>query len=190
MRFDFKMRSLMVVILAGGIAACDSDSLTQPRAFDADAALNSRVPVATTGQPTRPEATRPTRTLPQRPVRPERPDSVRRPERPDTVRRHPCRADNELTPAQAAAIRALYDAYQEEVGGYLRLIAELEQQLREAMQAGAPRERIEKILAEIDRAKQHIEQATARLRDAVKDILNDDRLPCSVVIQSVPVGGR
>ena len=64
------------------------------------------------------------------------------------------------------------------------------QEAREAAAAGASRERIQAILARADEAKKHVAEATARLRAAIADILNDDRVPCFVAVDPTPVVKR
>src|SRR5262245_3972136 len=75
---------------------------------------------------------------------------------PKTPERRRCRADNELSQEQIAKIRALYNAYQEEIADDLRLIAKVAQEAREAVAAGASREEIRQILSRADEAKEHI----------------------------------
>ena len=154
MRIDFTKRPLILAVLATGIAACDN-SLTQPRGLDTSSAASDRTPARP--QPTRPQT-------------------------PDTATRRRCRADNELTEREIAEIRALYNAYQEEIADDLRLIAKVEQEAREAAAAGASREKIAAILARADEAKKHVAEATARLRAAISEILHDDEPPCFVLI--------
>lgn len=154
MRIDFVSRPLVLAALTAGLVACDN-SLTQPSGAEPGTPAADR-------SPARPQPTRPVR--------------------PDTAKRHPCRGDNELTEEQIAAIRALSNAYQEEIADDLRLIAHVEEQAREAAAAGASRDRIAAILAQADEAKRNVAEATQRLRDAITDILHDDRVPCFVVI--------
>ena len=156
MRLDFTKRPLLLAVLATGLAACDN-SLTEPGGPDASNPASDRV--AAESQPTRPQ------TL-------------------DTATRHRCRADNELTEREIAEIRALYNAYQDEIADDLRLIAKVEQEAREAAAAGASRRKIAAILARADEAKKHVAEATARLRAAISEILHDDDLPCFVLIGS------
>jgi hypothetical protein len=154
MRLDFTKRPLILAVLAAGIAGCDN-SLTQPRGLDASNAASDRTPARP--QPTRPQT-------------------------PDTATRRRCRADNELTEREIAEIRALYNAYQDEIADDLRLIAKVEQEAREAAAAGASREKIAAILARADEAKKHVAEATERLRAAISEILHDDEPPCFVLI--------
>ena len=161
MRLDFTKRPLILAVLATGIAACDN-SLTQPRGLDVSNAASDRAPARP--QPTRPQPTRP--------------------QTPDTATRHRCRADNELTEREIAEIRALYNAYQDEIADDLRLIAKVEQEAREAAAAGASRDKVAAILARADEAKKHVAEATERLRAAISEILHDDEPPCFVDISA------
>jgi HAMP domain-containing protein len=60
----------------------------------------------------------------------------------------------------------------------LRHIAQLEADARAAVQAGAPRERVEAILAEIERLKAHVAELEQRLRQAINDVLTDEQRTC------------
>ncbi len=102
--------------------------------------------------------------------------------RPDSAQRLRCRADNDLTEREIARIRALYNAYLVAIAPDVALIDKVNQAAREALQNGASREEIAKILSRADEAKRNVAAATHRLRAAIVDILHDDRLPCFVVV--------
>ena len=159
MHLESLKRGLVVAALAVGVVACDNSLMDPSRLADDSLAAADRKPVRVT------------------PKSPERP---KRPERPDTAARRRCRADNELSQEQIAKIRALYNAYEEAIADDLRLIAKVTQEAREAAAAGASREEIRQILSRADEAKEHIAEATARLRAAIAEVLGDDRVPCFV----------
>ena len=159
MRLDFMKRPLTLAALVTGIAACDN-SLTQPRGLDENGAASDRG--SANPQPTRPKT-------------------------PDAATRVRCRADSELTEREIAEIRALYNAYLDEIADDLRLIAEVEKEARAAAAAGASRAKIAAILARADGAKKHVAEATARLRAAISEILHDDEPPCFVIIDPMSV---
>jgi hypothetical protein len=169
MRNQSWKRGTLLVVFAASLAAC-SESLTTPSIATGDDASGDR---ATAGSPAR--------TPEQKPDRPTV-TPTRDPAKVDT-RRTNC--DDGLTPEQIARIRALYNEYLDAIAPYVRLIQEVQQEAREAHQAGASRERIAEILAQADRAKQAIAELTARLRAAIQAITGRNDLPCWVVVKVV-----
>ena len=173
MQRNFITRSLLATFVVGALSACDKS----PTAPDQSGALafDGASADGRTGTSGRTPAAGPVRgtTTGRVPV-----DSLR-----------PCRVDEtpSLTPEQIEKIRALWAAYHLEVDSLLRYIAAIEQQAREAAANGAPRERVEQILAQADQAKREVAKATERLRDAINAVLSegDRRLHCVV---AVPVG--
>jgi hypothetical protein len=168
MRIQPWTRGTLFLILAASLAAC-SDTLTTPSIATGDDASGDRT---TAGSPAR--------TPEQKPDRPAA-TPTRDPAKDDTVRRANC--DDGLTLEQIARIRALYNEYLDAIAPHIRLIQEVQQEAREAQQAGASRERIAEILAKADRAKQAIAELTARLRNAIQAITGRNDLPCWVVVK-------
>src|SRR4249919_2002697 len=136
MRHNMLMRFGVMMTVMGVLAACSDNAPTSPDPVTESSASGDRGATngtTTTAQPSRPGAT------------PARPAATPK-----------CRPDTGLTEAQIAKIRALKAAFDEAVADDLRHIAQLEADARAAVQGGAPRERVEAILAEIERLKAHV----------------------------------
>ena len=157
MRTYWRAHALMLVLLATGPVACSTSSSTQPSAPEFAADDRAGNGASPTGRTTPVAA------------------------QPDSAQRHACRPDDQLTAREIAQIRALYAAYLDAIAGDLRVIDKVNEEAREAAQAGASRAKIAAILARAVEAKRNIAAATKRLRAAVSDILHDDRLPCFAV---------
>lgn len=151
-------RTIVATLVVGTLAACDQSPVA-PTAPDVVAFGESAD--GRSGRTGGTTAARPGTTGTRVPV--------------DTLR--PCRPDEtpNLTPEQIEKIRALWAAYNDAVAPLLRYIAEVEQQAREAAANGASRERVEQILAQADAAKREVAKLTARLRDAINDVLSEDQ---------------
>ena len=160
MRHNSLMRFGILMTVVSVLTACSDNATTSPDPVTESAASSDRGvsggTTTTAGQPGRPGAT------PQRPATP----------------KPTCRPDTGLTAEQIAKIRALKAAFDEAVAPDLRQIAQLEAEARAAVQAGAPRERIEVILAEIERLKAHVSELEQRLRQAINDVLTDEQRAC------------
>ena len=80
-----------------------------------------------------------------------------------------------LTEAQIAEIRALKQAFMDEMADEIRAIKQAHQEARAAKQAGASAEEIRAILASVKDEIEALRQAEARLHDAIQDVLTDDQ---------------
>jgi hypothetical protein len=182
-------RSTLAILVVGSLAACDNTPFTAPSVESFDGSMANVTRGSTARNP---------RTGDNGRTNTGRPDAGRDAGRPDAGRgvvdvNRVCRPDETpgLTPEQIEAIRALWEAYNEEAAPLIRYIAEIEKMAREAAANGASAERVAEILALADEAKRELAKLTARLRDAINEILSDDqRRPHCVVAVPLPTSGK